>query len=59
MPPEIRDKFLDALNKDEANFIKPLCITLMFARLRIGEALALKWKNVDFEKSYDRMQKEK
>ena len=31
----------------------------MFARLRIGEALALKWKNVDFEKSYDRMQKEK
>ena len=48
LPPEIRDKFLDALNKDEANFIKPLCITLMFAGLRIGEALALKWKNVDF-----------
>ena len=47
-PPEIRDKFLDALNKDEANFIKPLCITLMFAGLRIGEALALKWKNIDF-----------
>ena len=45
LPPEIRDKFLDALNKDEANFIKPLCITLMFAGLRIGEALALKWKN--------------
>ena len=49
MPPEIRDKFLDALNKDEANFIKPLCITLMFAGLRIGEALALKWKNIDFD----------
>ena len=48
MPPEIRDKFLDALNKYEANFIKPLCITLMFAGLRIGEALALKWKNIDF-----------
>ena len=48
LPPEIRDKFLDALNKDEANFIKPLCITLMFAGLRIGEALALKWKNIDF-----------
>ena len=59
LPPEIRDKFSDALNKDEANFIKPLCITLMFAGLRIGEALALKWKNIDFEKSYDRMQKEK
>ena len=49
MPPEIRDKFLDALNKDEANFIKPLCIILMFAGLRIGEALALKWKNIDFD----------
>lgn len=48
LPLEIRDKFLDALNKDEANFIKPLCITLMFAGLRIGEALALKWKNIDF-----------
>ncbi len=48
MPQEIRDKFLEALDKDEANFIKPLCITLMFAGLRIGEALALKWKNIDF-----------
>ena len=48
-PPEIRDKFLDALNNDEANFIKSLCITLMFAGLRIGEALALKWKNIDFD----------
>ena len=26
LPPEIRDKFLDALNKDEANFIKPLIL---------------------------------
>ena len=48
LPPEIRDKFLDALNKDETNFIKPLCITLMFAGLRIGEALALRWQNIDF-----------
>ena len=36
--PEVRDKFLTALNNDEANFIKPLCITLIFAGLRIGEA---------------------
>ena len=49
LPPEIRDMFLEALNKDEANFIKPLCITLMFAGLRIGEAIALKWKNIDFK----------
>lgn len=49
LPPEIRTKFLEALNKDETNFIKPMCIVLMFAGLRIGEACALKWKNVDFE----------
>ncbi len=49
LPPEVRTKFLEALNKDEANFIKPLCICLMFSGLRIGEALALKWKNIDFD----------
>ena len=49
LPPEVRTKFLEALNKDEANFIKPLCICLMFSGLRIGEALALKWQNIDFE----------
>ena len=48
LPPEVRIKFLEALNRDEANFIKPLCITLMFAGLRIGEVLALKWKNINF-----------
>ena len=48
LPPDVRAKFLEALNKDEANFIKPLCICLMFSGLRIGEALALKWENVDF-----------
>ena len=26
-----------------------MCIVLMFAGLRIGEACALQWKNVDFE----------
>ena len=48
LAPDERIRFLKALNKDEANFIKPLCVTLMFAGLRIGEALALQWKNVDF-----------
>lgn len=47
--PEVRDKFLTALNNDEANFIKPLCITMIFAGLRIGEAIALTWNCVDFE----------
>ena len=49
LPPEVRIKFLEALNRDEANFIKPLCVCLMFGGLRIGEALALKWQNVNFE----------
>lgn len=47
LPPEIRDKFLTALNEDEANFIKPLCITMLFAGLRVGEVIALRWKNFD------------
>ena len=49
LPPEVRTKFLEALIRDESNFLKPMCIVLMFAGLRIGEACALKWKNVDFE----------
>ena len=49
LTPEIRVKFLEALAKDDGNFIKPLCVCLMFGGLRIGEALALKWQNVNFE----------
>lgn len=41
LPPEVRIEFLEALNKDETNFIKPLCIYLLFSGLRICEALAL------------------
>lgn len=46
IPPELREKFLMCLEKH--NFLKPLCITMMFAGLRTGEVLALKWKNIDF-----------
>ena len=49
LTPEVRVRFLEALAKDDGNFIKPLCVCLMFGGLRIGEALALKWRNVDFE----------
>ena len=49
LTPEVRTLFLEKLNKDESNFLKPMCITMMFAGLRVGEAIALKWKNVDFE----------
>ena len=49
LTPESRRVFLKALNEDESNFLKPLCYVLLFAGLRIGEALALQWKNVNFE----------
>ena len=42
LTPEIRVKFLEALAKDDGNFIKQLCICLMFGGLRIDEALAIK-----------------
>ena len=45
LTPEARTIFLEKLEKDNANFLKPLCITLMFAGLRVGEAIALQWKN--------------
>lgn len=47
IPPEMRVKFLQALNTHP--FLKPLCMTSMFAGLRVGELLALRWENVDFE----------
>lgn len=45
--PEMRMKFISALNNN--SFLKPLCMTAMFAGLRIGEILALRWENIDFE----------
>ena len=46
IPIEAREKFIEALNHNET--MKPICMTLLFAGLRIGEALALKWKDVCF-----------
>lgn len=50
LTPEQRIKFLELLNVDPRKFLKPLCYTLMFGGLRIGEALGLQWKDIDFEK---------
>ena len=50
IPPEERDRFLNALEKDPANFIKPMCYLMMFAGLRSGETIALEWKHIDFAK---------
>lgn len=43
---DVRMKFVIALNQHE--FLKPFCMTMMFAGLRAGEALALRWENIDF-----------
>ena len=47
IPPEVREQFLTCLNSHK--FLKPLCMCMMFAGLRTGEALALTWGDVDFE----------
>lgn len=44
-----RARFIRALD-DGPDIIKPLSLVMMLASLRIGEALALKWENIDFEK---------
>lgn len=45
IPEELRDRFLQAIGTSV--LFKPLCLTSMFAGLRIGEVLALKWKDFD------------
>lgn len=50
LKPYERPEFIDALYKDESNFVKPMCLMLMFTGLRIGEVIALKWKDVNFER---------
>jgi integrase len=44
---EDREAFLKAVSTNP--FWKALCLSAMFCGLRIGEILALKWRNVDFE----------
>ena len=46
--PEARQKFLDILEKNK--FFKALCLTIIYAGLRIGEILALRWRDINFEK---------
>ena len=47
IPPEVRMDFLSKLNNHE--LLKPLCMTGMFAGLRMGELLALRWENIDIK----------
>ncbi len=48
IPIEVREDLMNALNKSE--FLYPLCLTMWCAGLRIGEVLALKWRDIDFER---------
>ena len=47
MPEELREPFLKALNTDR--LFKAFCLTAMFAGLRPGEVIGLKWRDVDFK----------
>lgn len=48
IPPDLRKDFLKALEKSP--ILKPICYTSLFAGLRIGEVLALRWRDIDFDK---------
>ena len=48
MPIEVRMEFMEKLN--EHPFLKAICMTGMFAGLRIGEIIALRWKNIDLDR---------
>lgn len=46
IPPELRKDFVKAL--DTSPILKPICYTSLFVGLRIGEVLALRWRDIDF-----------
>ena len=46
LPEELREPFLVALNTDR--FFKAFCLTAMFAGLRPGEIIGLRWRDIDF-----------
>ena len=48
IPEKERLKFIRALDKAPKT-IKPLALVMILASLRVGEALGLKWENIDFE----------
>lgn len=49
IPEKERLRFIRALD-NAPEIIKPLALVMMLASLRVGEALGLKWENIDFEK---------
>ncbi|MDD3397503.1 MAG: site-specific integrase [Clostridia bacterium] len=47
MPVDVRERFMQELEKNM--FLKTLCTTMLFCGLRIVEALALTWRDIDIE----------
>jgi integrase len=47
IPVDVRERFMQELEKNI--FLKTLCTTMLFCGLRIGEALALTWRDIDIE----------
>lgn len=53
VPKELRERFFQALDVEtHSRFIKPLCYIMYFSGNRIGEVLALQWKDFNFERRY-------
>lgn len=46
IPIEVREKFMETIHKHE--MLEALCMTMIYGGMRIGETLALKWKDVNF-----------
>ena len=57
LTPEQRIQLLEMLNETPRKILKPLCHTLMFGGLRIGEALGLQWKDINLEDKSIRVNK--
>ena len=49
IPVSERARFIKSLDYGP-DIIKPLSLVMMFGSLRVGEALGLKWENVDFDR---------
>ncbi len=49
IPASERLRFIRSLEQ-APDLIKPLSLVMMLASLRVGEALGLKWENIDFDK---------
>lgn len=46
IPIEVRERFMETIHKHD--MLEALCMTMIYGGMRIGETLALKWKDVNF-----------